>query len=378
MHVVRVLAKLERGGAQLAVLRLSRELERRHGVTTSLLVGDATPEGMALAQAHGVHTVAYRLRDSIHPVRNLQWYRSGRFAAWLADRITGADLAHAHMVGAWWATAQVIGGTPLVASEHNEVNWSARHVRSLRPAAARVDRFFAMGPAARAFVIAAGARPDTVTQARSPVAGLNALPRNDLATPRLTFAGRFCPDKGADVLIEALALTDMSRLTVYVLGDGPMRGHLMDAVQRHGLADRIVLPGWVDEPWTFIAGSDLHVVPSREEAWSQSAVLALGLGVPVVGTAVDGLTDTLSRGRGVTVPANDPRALSHAIGDILTGRRTTDTAAARTFARQFTPARVADFHFAQYETLLASRRNGSYVRPATSSSSRSTAHAAVK
>jgi glycosyltransferase involved in cell wall biosynthesis len=356
MHVVRVLAKLEPGGAQLAVLRLSRELEQRHGVTTSLLVGDATPAGLALAQSHGVSTAAYRVRDWIHPSRNLQWYRSGSFAAWLAERLTGADLVHAHMVGAWWATAQVIGATPFVATEHNEVNWGARHVRSLRPAAARVDRFFAMGPAAHAFLIAAGAHPGTVTQARSPVAGLDATPGPDLASPRLTFAGRFCPDKGADVLIEALARTDLGARTVYLLGAGPMRAYLQLAVQRRGLADRVVMPGWVDEPWTFVAGSDLHVVPSREEAWSQSAVLALGLGVPVIGTAVDGLINTLSGGRGITVPANDPQALSQAIGDVLAGRRTTDTAAARAYAREFTPARVADFYLAEYEGLLASRQ----------------------
>jgi glycosyltransferase involved in cell wall biosynthesis len=368
MHVVRVLAKLEPGGAQLAVLRLSRELARRHGVTTELLVGDATPQGMALAQAHGVPTVAYRLRDSIHPTRNLQWRRSGRFAAWLSDRLTGADVVHAHMVGAWWATAQVIGGTPLAASEHNEVNWSPRRVRALRPAAARVDRFFGMGPAARAFIIAAGARPGTVTHARSPVAGLGASPSSDLP-PRITFTGRFCADKGADVLIEALATTDLGERTVYLLGDGPMRGQLLGAIARHGLSGRVVVPGWVDEPWTFVAGSDLHVVPSREEAWSQSAVLALGLGVPVLGTAVDGLVDTLSQGRGVTVLANDPSALRHAMGDMLAGRRTTHTAAAQAYAHRFTPARVADFYFAEYAALLALPLYG--AQPAVPRSARS-------
>jgi glycosyltransferase involved in cell wall biosynthesis len=354
MHVIRVLAKLEPGGAQLAVLRLSQELARRHGVTTELLVGDATPQGMALAKAHGVPTVVYRLRESIHPTRNLQWRRSARFATWLSDRLTGADVVHAHMVGAWWATAQVIGGTPFVASEHNEVNWSLRRIHSMRPAAARVDRFFGMGPAARAFLAAAGARPGTVIQARSPVAGLSASPGPDLP-PRITFTGRFCADKGADVLIEALALTDLGERTVYLLGDGPMRGQLVSAIERHGLSGRVVVPGWVDEPWTFVAGSDLHVVPSREEAWSQSAVLALGLGVPVLGTAVDGLVDTLAHGRGVTVPAEDPQALSRAMIDMLAGRRTTDIDAARAYAHQFTPARVADFYFTEYTALLAPR-----------------------
>jgi len=49
MDVIRVLGKLEPGGAQLALLRVSRELRRRHGVSTRLVVGDATHDGMRLA-----------------------------------------------------------------------------------------------------------------------------------------------------------------------------------------------------------------------------------------------------------------------------------------------------------------------------------------
>jgi hypothetical protein len=52
------------------------------------------------------------------------------------------------------------------------------------------------------------------------------------------------------------------------------------------------LPGWSYAPARYIAGASVHVVPSGEEPWSQSAVLALGLGVRVVGTAVDGLART--------------------------------------------------------------------------------------
>ena len=50
-----------------------------------------------------------------------------------------------------------------------------------------------------------------------------------------------------------------------------------------------------------MAGPSVHVVPPRQEAWSQSAVMALGLGVPVAGTAVDGLAATPRHGRGVLV-----------------------------------------------------------------------------
>jgi glycosyltransferase involved in cell wall biosynthesis len=65
----------------------------------------------------------------------------------------------------------------------------------------------------------------------------------------------------------------------------------------------------------------VNVVPSREEPWSQSALLALGLGVAVVGTAVDDLAHTLGGGRGVLVPPEDPRALAGALSRVLAGER---------------------------------------------------------
>jgi len=146
---------------------------------------------------------------------------------------------------------------------------------------------------------------DVIRPARSPVAGLSATLRNGLRTPRLTFAGRFSQDKGPDVLLEAICLLNRRDLSAYLLGDGPLRARLTDRLHQRGVSSRVFMPGWVDKPWTYIAGSAVHVVPSREEAWSQSAVLGLGLGVPVVGTHVDGLADTLSQSRGVTVAPDD-------------------------------------------------------------------------
>jgi glycosyltransferase involved in cell wall biosynthesis len=350
--VRRVLGKLEPGGAQLALLRLSRELQRRHGVKTQLLVGDATPDGIRLASDHGVPTVVFRTSDVLNQQRNLQWQRSWRFAEWLSSQLGGADLVHAHMVGAWWAVAQVIDAdTPFIATEHNQVNWSQRRIRSLRSAAARINRFYAMGPAARQFALDADVQADVIRAARSPVAGLTARPRAGLQTPRVTFAGRFCDDKGPDLLVEAIHLLKRSDVVTYLLGDGPMRPVLKDKIDRYGLADNIITPGWVAKPWTYVAGSSAHVVPSREEAWSQSAVLGLGLGVPVIGTCVDGLTDTLSHDRGRIVAPNDPAALSNAIEEVLDGKSATDREGAIRYARQFSPARIADFYYREYQAL---------------------------
>ncbi len=66
----------------------------------------------------------------------------------------------------------------------------------------------------------------------------------------------------------------------------------------------------------------------------------LGLGVPVAGTAVDGLARTLGEGRGVLVPPEDPRALAGALSRVLAGERP-GPALGRAYARQFTPSAAA-------------------------------------
>jgi glycosyltransferase involved in cell wall biosynthesis len=64
-----------------------------------------------------------------------------------------------------------------------------------------------------------------------------------------------------------------------------------------------------------------------------------GLGVPVVGTAVDGLARTLGGGRGVLVPPGPPRPRRGAVRGLADERP--DPALSRACARQFTPSAAA-------------------------------------
>lgn len=341
MRVVRVIGVLEQGGGQLSALRLSRGL-RAHGVqTVRLLAGDATPGGVALARRYGVE-----LETFVDPHGGdrlgLQWQARPEFADWLAPRLADADLVHAHMVGAWTAAAAVVESTvPLVASEHNALTWPAGDFTApARTAAPRVDAFFAHGPAARAFAAAIGIAPAALYEGRSAVEGLDATPLPGLTTPRITFVGRLHPEKGPDVLVQALAL--LSRpVTAYLVGDGPAAADIAQLVTRLGLAGRVHQTGWLPDPGRYVAGAAVHVVPSREEAWSQSAVVALGLGVPVIGTAVEGLPLTLGEGRGIVVPPEDPAALATAIDGVLDGSRRPDPAPGIAYARHFTIQRIA-------------------------------------
>ena len=245
---------------------------------------------------------------------------------------------------------------PLVASGHNQMSWpGGDHTRQARRAARRVDLFFAHGPAVRRWAVGIGLDDGRLRPGRSLVEGLSARPLPGLPTPRLTFAGRFREDKAPDLLVEALALLGAPP-AAYLVGDGPQRDALIALIATRGLHAAVHLPGWSYESARYIAGASVHVVPSREESWSQSAVLALGLGVPVVGTAVDGLAATLAAGRGVLVPPEDPRSLARALSRVLSGERP-DPGPGRVYARQFTPRAAAAAYAAAYRQLLARRSN---------------------
>jgi glycosyltransferase involved in cell wall biosynthesis len=344
--VARVIAKLEPGGAQLSMLRVMRELRGR-GIVSVLYCGWATPAGIELARGCGVEPEVWGQGG------NLQWVADPRFAAWLGPRLAGVDLVHAHMFGAWWAVAGVVAaGIPLVASEHNQYLWPERpYSAEMREALGRVDVFFAHGPSARATVIAHGLGVERVREGISPVVGTRARAAPGLPSPRIVFAGRLDPDKGPDILVEALALLRAVPRTL-ILGDGCLRGPLQRRVRELGLAPRVTFTGWVPDPGPYIAGATVLAIPSRDEAFSQTAIIGLAHGVPVIGTEVDGFPATLGDGRGILVAPEDPPALAAALQAVLDG----ELARPRplpSLAQRYAPARVAAIYERTYRGLLA-------------------------
>ena len=350
LNVVRVIGVLERGGAQLSALRLSVAL-RSHGIVTRLYAGDATAEGLALAAAFDVPAEAFAQQA------HLQWVPSTDFAEWLRARLADAELVHAHMFGAWWAASRAAPpGLAVVASEHNAMAWPRdAHDDEAAAAAPRVACFFAHGPATRAWAARIGVPGDRIVAGESVVDGLDGVPQSGLPTPRITYAGRLVADKGPDVLIDALGLLADPPPT-FLLGDGEQRAALEHQVAGLGLGDVARFSGWQPHPEGLIAGAAVHVVPSRRDSWSQSATLAMGLGVPVVATAVEGLPDTLAGGRGALVAPEDPRALAAAIGAVLAGRCESDLDAARTYARRFRDEWIAPRYASVYRAVAGAAR----------------------
>jgi glycosyltransferase involved in cell wall biosynthesis len=142
---------------------------------------------------------------------------------------------------------------------------------------------------------------------------------------RLSCVAALTPDKGHETLVAALArLRDLDWQCTCVGADDidpDFAAQLRHTVTRAGLATRMTFPGAMppaalDE---IRATSDLAVSASRRESYGMAIAEALGHGIPVVATAVDGQPEAVGwvadRTRpGLLVPRDDPDALAEALG----------------------------------------------------------------
>jgi glycosyltransferase involved in cell wall biosynthesis len=92
-------------------------------------------------------------------------------------------------------------------------------------------------------------------------------------------------------------------------------------------------------------------IPSRDEAFSQTAIIGLVHGVPVIGTEVDGFPATLGDGRGILVAPEDPQALAAALELVLHGELPRPQPL-RGLAERYAPARVAAVYQRAYRRLV--------------------------
>jgi glycosyltransferase involved in cell wall biosynthesis len=134
----------------------------------------------------------------------------------------------------------------------------------------------------------------------------------------LGWVGRLIPIKGADVLLDALALLRSDGWHACIVGDGPERAELEARADDLGLGDRVSFLGAIPDAARLLAGLDLFVISSRSEGTPMVLLEAMGAGVPVVSTDVGGIPDVLRPpDEGWLAPPETPGALAAAIDEAL-------------------------------------------------------------
>jgi glycosyltransferase involved in cell wall biosynthesis len=195
--------------------------------------------------------------------------------------------------------------------------------------------------------------------------------------PRLLTIGRLVERKGVATVIAALAELPGAEL---VVAGGPEAGQLksdpayralQETARRHGVADRVVFTGGVaraDVP-ALIRSADVVVCVPWYEPFGIVPLEAMACGVPVVASAVGGLTDTVvDRVTGRLVPPRDPATLAGVLRALLAdpGGRAGMGAAGRERVEQwYTWPRVA----AQTETVYQRLQASGGPQPLTTDSS---------
>lgn len=134
--------------------------------------------------------------------------------------------------------------------------------------------------------------------------------------PVILSVGRLYPQKDYTTLIRAFArLQQLRPAHLMILGEGTERLHLENLVRELGLTSEVSLPGFVTNPYAYIARAQVFVLSSIYEGLPNSLIEAIACGTPVVSTDCEsGPREILGGGEyGRLVQVGDVESLAEAI-----------------------------------------------------------------
>jgi glycosyltransferase involved in cell wall biosynthesis len=253
----------------------------------------------------------------------------------LRRALAGADLVHAHglragLVAAAARRAAGLRSVPLVLTLHNallqdggRLSGLLRRVEATTIRAA--DLVLAVSGDLAANARQAGARDVRVAPVMAPPRPPATRPRAevraelglDAGRPLVVAVARLHPQKGYDVLLEALGRWGAREPVplVAIAGDGPLRDELAARIRAGRLP--VTLLGRRDDVADLLGAADVCVLPSRWEGSPLVAQEALRAGTPLVATRAGGMPELLGDGA-YLVPVGDADALAAALHDVLT------------------------------------------------------------
>ncbi|WP_320068654.1 glycosyltransferase [Micromonospora sp. RTGN7] len=300
----------------------------------------ATPDGYEVL--HVPAGPAHRLPgDELLPY-------AGEFGRWLAgqwrDGAWLPDVAHAHFWRSGLAAVHAgrRAGVPVVLTYHSLGTAPQRHPgsRDTGPPS-RIGYERALGRAVDLVVVQCQEEIGELIRLGVPRSRMALVPTGvnerlfrpdgpvaprDPTLSRVLTVGRMVESSGFQDVIRAMVMTPKAECVVV---GGPPAGLLpadgfarrLDALARScGVADRVKLVGAVprEELGAWYRSADLLVAAPWHAPFGLTALEGMACGVPVIGSEVGGIADTVVDGlTGELVPPRDPRALGTAIRRLL-------------------------------------------------------------
>lgn len=255
------------------------------------------------------------------PMRGLLDVRSHwRLARLLRSR--RFDLIHSHARRAtFYATrAGLMTGVPVVATAHTTNAWKSFD---------RAHRVIAISDAVREGLVSHGVDAARITVVHH---GIPAIDPGVLAARgerrqalgltddvvAVALSARFIPDKGHDLLVEAVRreANPLRGVKVFLIGadESDYCAHIRQMVASAGLDGMIALVPFQSDVLPLLAAMDVAVVPSRREGLSLSLLEAASLGLALIGSGVGGIPEVIAdEVTGLLFEAEDAASLGQSL-----------------------------------------------------------------
>lgn len=255
--------------------------------------------------------ITARLRDSGSPVYVVHMaddppWRSVQFITELI-RHQNIDLVHAHM-----PKAQVLAGLagsltrrPVVMTVHG-MDIPSWELGIFHTTQAHMNVVCQM---AYAQALSLGVPPDRLSfiengvdlkafrpgREETQLRNLLGIPKD---VPLVGFVGRLAHVKGPDMFVQFAEYIHSNRPQVHfvMVGDGPMRGELEEAVRKTGLQDHLHLPGSLSQMHLVYPAIDVLVQTSRVEGMPFSLLEGMACGLPVAAMDAGGVNEIVEVG----------------------------------------------------------------------------------
>lgn len=304
MRIMHILPELEEGGVERHVLMLSGQ-QKNDGHAVYVISGG----GKLVEQLAGgiIH-----IRLPVHRKNPLV----GIFCAFRLSplvRKNRIDLVHAHSrVPAWIAMfVSKLSGKPFVITAHaffsTQVKWiyiPYRRANIVICVSKSVQSGMENCFADNTVIIRNGMPP-----VQASWKGSGGKPVNFL------FVGRLTRLKGLQDILNVLSSVDGS-WKLDILGDGPLRQELEGMVNSFNLTEKVTFHGFRDDPDLWMERSDCLLFPSYIEGMPLTLARAIQIGIPVIASDIEPVSELASRRNGLLTPG-DLAAWKHAVENFI-------------------------------------------------------------
>lgn len=177
-------------------------------------------------------------------------------------------------------------------------------------------------------------------------------------------AGRLVDEKGFDLALRAFARLEDKEARLVIAGEGPRRSALAALAVELGVADRVVLPGYVPDIRPWLEAARAFLLTSFYEGYAAVIVEALGAGRPVVSTAcTPAARELLTAGDGSYVaPIGDIDALAEGLAKVL-ARPAPDPLVLAESVDHYRMGPISEAYLQVFDTVVAKRATAARVVP---------------